>query len=1279
MADPDPDPNSSLGDIEDDLTTIENQLNGSSRRGRAIFNSVNSMLGSLRVRLQQSTATNAAAGGVHDEERSSALTERLQTAELAHTNRVPLNLLRNTETMERRSRERESLLRSVTHGSKTDLAAEEGDDADPSAGRRRPSLQRSSDLVASRRRLEEVETLDLHASGAGLTLLSPVVETQKEDLDASDHLGVVETATGFETPLLFSRASLKSFSTLSQRNVSGSVVLKAAPELDKQCAVYSWGASHSLHDDETERAPADSLVTKSERLGRVANSVSVACGPNHSAVATQQGELFICGDNTTGAVAPFQKDQAIIVRPTLVEALGQTVVRQVSCGWDHTAAVSSTGAVLTWGSNEKNQLGHFVAPSAPTKAFCLPKAMSLGPGTRAASVACGDQFTMVLTTRLSMMVCGKPEIASHGKTLPSQLPVLVGLPIASVAAGKDHATVLTVFGIVYAWGSNTSGCCGRPFPKNLSSPVPIVMPSEGQIETPLGTVHIPKIVRDGTTMHIADDVAVVHAACGHDHTVLVTRSGQLLVCGSNAQGQLSLSPTEKPIVDHVEYVSHPQSGKIFTSAETGHNTTLLLDDTGDVWQVKDGNLSRVLSGKSILTIAAGGKQCIALSHGSGVNRQFNASSSDDANADHIAKNLESLVKQMLDEVSSEDETMGQGGEELVKRLEELLKNPSVLNSLFLNPSELDHLCQEIYSIENVIQRQAIATAVEKSILEGLESLETNDARMKYPSSVRCLLHYIRFFDFNEDESVSFDPLGTCISALCETLLNLPFEGFKNLLAWLSIYTPDLFVRMLVDPLLSQLNKALLVEVDENGVQHSKVARRAAPMIVGVLKWLHATAQRKHLATPESFYCKAIAGMPLEDLYEDLHAKKEAEHQPHGLLLSESPFLIPPSKKRDLLQIESQVSMVRVAMQNSTPNEGTDTVSIEPFFVVEIDREHLLEETFDAIKNAEASDLRRKLRIKFKGEEGVDAGGVTREFFALVSEELFDVSSALWTRRFGEEITWFNSDCTWDDEGYDRVGVLVGLALYNGVLLDVHFPEAVYRKMLEEPLGLEDLVDKELRKGLQQLLDYEGGDVENVFCLTFEITWMDLGKEQKVELKPGGSNIEVTSDNREEYVLLYVKWLLVDSIQPQWEAFISGVDRIMDGSSLTNLFTPKELELLVVGTPELDFAALEANAEYEGGFDTECPVVQNLWKFVKEADRETQRKFLKFSTGNCKAPIGGLGALNFKVQRAGADSPQLPTSHTCFNTLLLPDYGDDFEKLKERLGRAVLECEGFGLE
>jgi hypothetical protein len=392
------------------------------------------------------------------------------------------------------------------------------------------------------------------------------------------------------------------------------------------------------------------------------------------------------------------------------------------------------------------------------------------------------------------------------------------------------------------------------------------------------------------------------------------------------------------------------------------------------------------------------------------------------------------------------------------------------------------------------------------------------------------------------------------------------------------------------------------------------------------------------------------------------------------------FLMSPATKRNLLQVENQIKMVRAAQQGGVQFDlARQQFLFNPYFVLAIDRKYMLQQTLQAMASASPGELRKSLKIVFKGEDGVDAGGVTKEFFQLLCAQLFDLNTGMWSMELGDGIhTWFNSDCTWNYDGYYLVGVLVGLAVYNTVILDVHFPSTVYRKLLGLPLGLEDMIDEELQKGLKQLLEYDGDDVEQIFCLTFEITWMDLGTERTKELKPGGCEIPVTSDNKEEYVMLYVKWLLVDSVQTQYKEFERGFMQVMESSCL-DLLRPEELELLVEGTPELDFEALEGSTQYEGGYDKNCPVIKNIWKWVKSAPEETQLKFLKFSTGSSKAPIGGLGEMPFKIQRAGPDSIQLPTSHTCFNTLLIPDYGDDYDKLAQRLGRSVLECEGFGLQ
>jgi len=162
-----------------------------------------------------------------------------------------------------------------------------------------------------------------------------------------------------------------------------------------------------------------------------------------------------------------------------------------------------------------------------------------------------------------------------------------------------------------------------------------------------------------------------------------------------------------------------------------------------------------------------------------------------------------------------------------------------------------------------------------------------------------------------------------------------------------------------------------------------------------------------------------------------------------------------------------------------------------------------------------------------------------------------------------------------------VGVLCGIAVYNSFILDVRFPHSIYRKLLLcLPLGLEDLIDEDIRKGLKTLLDYDADDAKEIFCLNFEITWMVLGTEQKKELKVGGSGITVTSENKEEYVLLYAKWLLVNSIEAQYGEFEREFMQVMEYSRLEILLA-EELELLVTGTPELDLYALEQASDYEG--------------------------------------------------------------------------------------------------
>uniref|UniRef100_A0A7R9UH32 HECT-type E3 ubiquitin transferase n=1 Tax=Pinguiococcus pyrenoidosus TaxID=172671 RepID=A0A7R9UH32_9STRA len=231
-----------------------------------------------------------------------------------------------------------------------------------------------------------------------------------------------------------------------------------------------------------------------------------------------------------------------------------------------------------------------------------------------------------------------------------------------------------------------------------------------------------------------------------------------------------------------------------------------------------------------------------------------------------------------------------------------------------------------------------------------------------------------------------------------------------------------------------------------------------------------------------------------------------------------------------------------------------------------------------------------------------------------------------------------------------------------------------------PLSLDDLegLDPELLHGFRKLLDFEPADaIEELFCLTYQVQWSGLGEEHMVELIPGGKDVPVTGANREDYVEKYMRYMLIDSVKQQFAPFREGFIRVMGSSKVVQLLTAMELEYLVVGEPQLDFHALESNTEYVG-FNKDDPFIRQFWSVVHSMDLASQQQLLMFVTGSSKAPVGGLGKLTFRIQRAGPDSNHLPTSHTCFNVLLLPQY-ETMAKLHDRLHIAIREHQGFGLQ
>lgn len=372
--------------------------------------------------------------------------------------------------------------------------------------------------------------------------------------------------------------------------------------------------------------------------------------------------------------------------------------------------------------------------------------------------------------------------------------------------------------------------------------------------------------------------------------------------------------------------------------------------------------------------------------------------------------------------------------------------------------------------------------------------------------------------------------------------------------------------------------------------------------------------------------------------------------------------------------ERRTSLLQTIMHGSPPM---------PYLRIRVRRDHVVD---DALVNLEMvamenpTDLKKQLFVEFDGEQGLDEGGVSKEFFQLIVEELFNPDIGMFTFNEKTRQFWFNPMSFENDGQFTLIGIVLGLAIYNSCILDVHLPMVVYRKLLGKKGVFQDLfdVDPTLASSLQHMLDYEGDDFEDIFMQPFKIGFHDIfGNSVSHELKDGGVDITVTQENKQEFVDLYADFILNKSIERQFRAFKRGFIMVTNESPLKTLFRPDEVEMLVCGSKEFDFHALEEATEYDGGFTSDSPTVKHFWEVVHDFSEEDKKRLLQFTTGSDRVPVGGLSKLKFIIARNGPDSDKLPTSHTCFNVLLLPDYATK-EKLQERLVKAINYAKGFGM-
>ncbi|KAL7675534.1 hypothetical protein ACOME3_001803 [Neoechinorhynchus agilis] len=353
--------------------------------------------------------------------------------------------------------------------------------------------------------------------------------------------------------------------------------------------------------------------------------------------------------------------------------------------------------------------------------------------------------------------------------------------------------------------------------------------------------------------------------------------------------------------------------------------------------------------------------------------------------------------------------------------------------------------------------------------------------------------------------------------------------------------------------------------------------------------------------------------------------------------------------------------------------------------VTVRRDHLFEDSYRELNRRSVDEWKRRFYVTFEQEEGQDAGGLLREWYSVISKEIFNPNYALFMVNPSDRVTYMPNPASHANPShlsyFKFVGRVIGKAIFDSKHLDCYFTRFFYKHILGVPVDYSDMesVDHDFYKNLCLILETDASAYE----LNFSTDVQEFGVTKTIDLKENGRNIPVTNENKHEYVRLLCHEKMIGSIRPQLLSFLDGFYSIIP-KRLISIFDEHELELLISGLPDIDVEDLRANTEYHK-YRSNSMQIQWLWRALRSFEKDDLAKFVQFVTGTSKVPLGGFaflegmnGPQKMQIHRDERSSNRLPCAHTCFNQLDLPVY-ETYDKLRQCLLTAIHECQfGFGL-
>lgn len=769
------------------------------------------------------------------------------------------------------------------------------------------------------------------------------------------------------------------------------------------------------------------------------------------------GQLFAWGSNSSGQCGLENDSTATYPSPKLVKSLATKQVVQIACGQFHSLALTNSGEIYSFGSNLHGQLGL----GFDSEKVAKPTLLKSLPGVPIGFVTCGGNHSFVVSKSGAVFGFGKNLYGQLGvndqasKNFPTQLRTLRSIGVRFIACGDDFSVFLTQDGGVFTCGAGAFGQLGHG---NYGNEI------------------LPRMVLE------LMGSCVTQVSCGRRHTLTFIPSRKRIYgFGLGGSGQLGKDCLKASIPQTV-------NGPWVSSTAFASDCDI-----------------------TVRAVFAGGDHCL-------VSLAYGIESKDYRNTFN-QNQIWMLTKELTESCANikNDESIDM---ELITTLEIVFKHLACFNASFLLEKNR-HLCctsrhhgidvkqaEETFDFVRKIEHDNLKTLIWDSITNDLmQSLSTS------PPDVESLRIYLVLPLYHEFlNSKNYQKLHT---PFCKALLNLEKIPLKIVSGWYSA-TPNDYFERLVEVFKDVVKYFLHFELSKIQLQSNKqiIYESNFFMQLNMLSLLYHInhQQRKEKVPYDLFHVPEITDY--FEIRQD-YISWCADMNPNSFYLCNYPFMFDASAKHALLQTDQALQMHN-AMQTAANNIFTlFGAPANIYIVLNVTRENIVTDTIRELSHYTSADLMKPLKVKFAGEEAEDAGGVRKEFFMLLLKDVLDAKYGMFKYYEDSRVIWFAEDSFEGEEMYKLVGILCGLAIYNFTIINISFPLALYKKLLNEKPDLMDLkeLSPPLAQSMQSILDYDGSDIVEAFDLCFEVSRTYFGENRVFELKQNGSKIFVTQENK----------------------------------------------------------------------------------------------------------------------------------------------------------------------